>query len=116
FNPATGVLVVNGMPGAVNDQVLLDFNGSLRVIINGTEEVINANVTAIQISTGAGNDFITVSPDVGIPTSINPGIGDDIVHAGSGATTVSSVVGDGNDLVDFSHNPLGITFVVNGGD
>jgi hypothetical protein len=114
---ATGVLTVNGSAGDVDDHIVIDNNGSLRVIVNGTEETFaGVTVTAINILAGDGDDFIFVSPDVGIATTIDPGNGNDRVYVGGGPTTVTSVVGDGDDLIDFSHNPLGVTFTVHGGD
>lgn len=115
LSPA-GVLEVRGLPDNVNDQVVIDNNGSLRVIVNGTEEIINSAVTSISIQTFGGNDFIFVSPDVGITTSIDAGNGNDTITVGGGATTVASVTDDGNDIIDFSHNPFAVTFIAHDSD
>jgi hypothetical protein len=115
LSPA-GVLEVRGLPDNANDQIVIDNNGSLRVIVNGTEEIINSAVTSISIQTFGGNDFIYVSPDVGMATSIDAGLGNDTITVGGGATTVASVIDDDNDIIDFSHNPLAVTFIAHDSD
>ncbi|MFT3883695.1 MAG: hypothetical protein QM703_29210 [Gemmatales bacterium] len=118
LNTTTGVLTINGSPGTVDDNILVDNqNGSLRVVVNGTEEIFNgASVTSINVLAGAGDDSITIAGSVALPATIDPGTGDDQVHTGGGVTTVTSVAGDGNDLLDFSNSPVGVNFTVQGGD
>lgn len=117
LNSTTGVLTVSGEPGNFNDHIVIDMDGSLRVQVNGTQETFDgALVTSINLLSGDGNDFISISQEVGLPTMIDPGMGDDVVYTGGGATTVTSVDGDGNDQIDFSNNPLAVSFTANGGD
>ena len=73
-------------------------------------------VTGLSIQGFGGNDTITVGADIAVPDTIDPGTGNDIVRTGGGLTTVASVVGDGNDAIDFRNNPAGVNFTVNGGD
>ncbi len=113
---SNGVLSVRGLPDDANDNVVIDNNGSLRVIVNGTEQVFNSAVTSISIQTFGGDDFIHVSADIGVPVSIDAGTGNDTIIGGSGPTTVVSAAGDGNDTIDLSHNPLGVSFIAHGGD
>ncbi len=117
LNRATGVLTVNGGAGASVDNINVDMGGGLRVQVNGTEEIFDSSlITSINVLAGAGNDSIIVSGDVGFPVTIDPGTGDDRVFVGSGTTTVISVAADGNDLIDFTNSPIGVTFAGNGTD
>jgi Ca2+-binding RTX toxin-like protein len=115
FNSTTGVLTVNGGAGSSSDQIDIDMGGSLRVMVNGTEEHFNgALVTSINVVSGDGNDFIHISRDVGISTSIDAGGGNDTII--TGANTVSVTDGAGNDFVNFSQNAAAVTYTSGGGD
>ncbi|MCO6455897.1 MAG: hypothetical protein J5I93_11420 [Pirellulaceae bacterium] len=113
LNATTGVLTVNGAPDTFDDQIVIDNNGSLRVIVNGTEETfLGQNITQIDILSGAGDDFIFVSADVGIPVSVDAGTGDDEFHSGGGPTTIVQDSDDGNDLYNLSNllQPITLTY------
>ncbi|MFO0867988.1 MAG: dockerin type I domain-containing protein [Pirellulales bacterium] len=111
LNTTTGVLTVNGSPGNVDDQIVIDNNGSLRVIVNGTEETFaGANITQIVITTGGGDDFVSIAADVGIAVSADLGTGNDVLRAGGGPTLVATADTDGNDLYDFSHVQTSVFF------
>lgn len=127
-NLTTGVLTVNGGPGASNDNILIDHDGGVRVQVNGTVETFpGVVVTAINVLAGDGNDGVTVGGGLlGIPITVDGGSGDDTIVGGD--VTITGGLGDdiitggpghdnldgggGNDVID----GLGGNDVITGGD
>jgi Ca2+-binding RTX toxin-like protein len=54
-------------------------------------------ISAIHIDAGSGNDTITVSPTIALPTVLRGGPGNDAIHAGAGPSTIFG--GDGDDRI-----------------
>jgi Ca2+-binding RTX toxin-like protein len=55
------------------------------------------SVNRIEIHAGGGNDKVTISDQIKLPTILDGGAGDDTLAAGSGSTVL--VGGDGNDTL-----------------
>lgn len=78
-------------------------DGQLYAQINGRDYAFNtfdgrSNApTFLHIKTGAGNDRITIDPNVTVRVEIEAEDGDDVVEAGGGPTSIYG--GRGNDLI-----------------
>ncbi|MEM6691763.1 MAG: Ig-like domain-containing protein, partial [Planctomycetota bacterium] len=68
-----------------------EFGDEMTVVFAANE------VQAVEIITRDGDDSIHVSSDLAIPTSIDSGLGDDIIYGGSGPATIRA--GAGNDKI-----------------
>ncbi|HTL27993.1 MAG TPA: calcium-binding protein, partial [Tepidisphaeraceae bacterium] len=85
--------------GTTGDDVIVVQNISLatRVTINGVDfDFPSGDVNSIQMTTGDGNDSITISN--GTASYVNSGLGNDTIIGGSGKDTLSG--GGGNDSID----------------
>ena len=127
-----GLLSIEGTTAA--DKITLRLKagdpGTLQVDVgdNGTADFqfARADVTAISVDAGAGDDLLRIDDSNGsftdtIPTTINGGDGNDTLIGGSGAETL--IGGDGNDTISGGKgNDLALmgagddTFVWNPGD
>ena len=99
FNSTTGALVVNGDPGNVDDHVVIEMDGGLRVSVNGTTELLPApgpgGVTSITVNVGAGNDYVKIGQGIGVPVTVDGGDGNDFLEGGD----VVLIGGPGNDTL-----------------
>jgi Ca2+-binding RTX toxin-like protein len=144
FLASNGTLTITGTAGADTISVSLVQSGTkISAFLNGASQSFDAaRVLRVDISTGAGNDSITVSPDLtstgGQPSTIDAGAGTDTVQlgnvpaavaasgfltvrAGNGGQTVQDtagrldlVLGDGNNVVQAG--PQADTLVTGAGD
>ena len=62
-----------------------------------TEKFKLSEVKAIQVYACSGSDVVKIHPWINVPTSIDAGAGNDIIHGGGGDTKVDG--GSGNDLI-----------------
>jgi len=94
-----GILMVNGTSG--NDAIAVSANDGGNVIVrDGGQNIAKfapGSVHQIQIRGFAGNDKITVSENLKIPTIIQGGQGNDVLQAGSGPSIL--IGGGGNDTL-----------------
>lgn len=110
LNPATGVLTVNGLPGAANDSILIDevlMVGTpwVRVqhfnhMIGGTHETQffpSSKVRSIVMNGFAGNDQLRLAATLNKPAAIFGGAGNDLLIGGAAS---DKLFGDsGNDIL-----------------
>ena len=99
-NSADTITLSSG-PGGSGVKVTGTLNG---VSVNKT---FKQTLTGIQIMTGAGNDSITISDSITLPTLVNAGAGVDNVKGGGGSDVIFGGAGDdtinaagGDDTVD----------------
>src|SRR5258708_7555806 len=93
-----GVLTANGTSG--DDDLRLDLrSGEIIVTLNGAEDGrFNVDdVTAIVLNGNAGNDTLSIGPNI-IGARMNGDGGDDTLLGGNGDDVLDG--GDGNDTVD----------------
>lgn len=112
-------LVITGGSGV--DTLTLTKASGNSVKVTGTlngqsiNKTFKQTLTGIQILTGAGNDSITISDGITLPTLVNAGAGvdnvkggggSDVIFGGDGADTINSAggddtvdAGDGNDSI-----------------
>jgi len=83
----------------VNDPRFAGPTNSLVVYSDGAVigKFAMTSVNRIEVHAGGGNDKITISDQIKLPTILDGGAGDDSLVAGSGSTVL--VGGDGNDLL-----------------
>jgi Ca2+-binding RTX toxin-like protein len=93
FDTETGVLTVGGNSEGSSIQVS---SGSLVVTVDGVTQSFNG-VQQVVIRGGAGNDLISIAPNVTVPVVVYGGDGDDIILGGGGNDVL--IGGDGNDLI-----------------
>lgn len=95
---AGGVLTVTGTPG--DDRIRILSDGANLRVLDGSVDIgafASAAVTAIAVSTGAGNDAVVIAPRVLQPATINVGNGTNKIVAGGGASTL--LAGSGRDAL-----------------
>jgi Ca2+-binding RTX toxin-like protein len=120
LNPVTGVLTVNGLPGAANDNILIDQVVMLGTpwvrmqhfnhIIGGTHETQlfpASKVRSIVMNGFAGNDALRLAATLNKPAAIFGGSGNDLLIGGAasdklfGASGNDVLIGNGgNDVMD----------------
>ncbi len=104
-----------------DDNAVVSREGTRHVVrVNGRQQEIDAAVTRIVFSGGAGNDSLVVTQDVAAEVEFNGGIGNDrLTHAGSGRVTARG--DEGNDSLeggsgpDVLHGGNGVDTLVGGG-
>lgn len=95
-----GVLSIVGSDANDHIRVTRDHAAQQLVVHDHSKEIHRidaASVKHINIFTGAGNDHVTISSEVGQPAFIDAGSGNDVVQAGGGSATIYG--GDGNDIL-----------------
>jgi Ca2+-binding RTX toxin-like protein len=96
-----GVLSIRGTLGDDVIECELSADGTrIEVAINDAalESFPLAEIRMLKIRTGAGDDLITISPDIELTTRIRCGRGDDEATGGSGDDHIRG--GRGNDMLD----------------
>jgi Ca2+-binding RTX toxin-like protein len=99
-------LVVTGAGGS--DSVTLTTvsggNGSNGVKVTGTingqsvNKTFKQTLTRIRVSTGGGNDTVTIADGITLPTVVDAGAGDDSIKGGGGPDLIFG--GNGNDTIN----------------
>lgn len=110
LNRSTNDLIVRGNPGDADDIISVNEIGNdVRILVNSTSERIDSSaVDLITIFGQEGEDAINVDQTpVGIPTSVNGGLGDDVMTIANATGNLSFVDGDvsingggGNDILN----------------
>jgi hypothetical protein len=101
-NSGTSVLMLGNQmiinTGSGDDKVRVSnaAGGALRVNVNGTPYTVPAGVLPV-IRSGAGDDTVTVDPNVRVNVVILGGDGNDTITGGAGSDTI--LAGAGNDKV-----------------
>jgi len=107
YSGATTGFTVNGGSGGFDVLGILGDEGvdtvttptATTVTLNGTV-TLGANLDRLDISTGGGNDSITLSNGMTIPKTIDAGDGDDTIDASAAAATDPTIYGGiGNDTI-----------------
>ena len=97
---SNGVLTVSENSN-VSSKVTVDYgntNAKLVVDAGGVDTTYATSaVKELKISTGYGNDYIYINPNISINAMINSGDGNDNIHSGAGNDTI--IAGNGNDLI-----------------
>ena len=115
LNTGAGEAVVDG--GAGDDLWIADFSGDVgrkSIDLNGNSTII-ANIEQINITCGAGNDYVRSrvdGPNQGFNDTLNGGPGNDDLWVGGGVDTVDGGVGGDYLWIEYSNRTSG--FSMNG--
>ena len=100
---ASGMLHITGTTS--DDQVTVSHVANSWTISNGSDWTVTKtfnNVKKLSVSTGDGNDLVTLDASVTCPVTLSGGNGNDTLTAGEGASVIDG--GAGDDYLTAGHN------------
>ena len=102
-----GQLLVSGTSDADAIHITRDGNDIDVTVRGATQSFAASDVASIEINGNAGDDSISIEPDISTPATIFGNEGDDTIIAGGGNESIDG--GDGNDTLDYSRTTQSIT-------